>query len=134
MTTLANYSRVSRDTITLRTRINFTQLIYSLAVASLHINYGYARTAIRELSVTKKGSGRKNIDTLKRGTDFKGLFLLKNLSFQMKCSLVTQMDALALTTWANALSMHLPRNGILQANVLNSHIHTFSISKWNEKH
>ena len=49
-------------------------ILDSITVASLQINCGYAKTAIRELSASKKGISRKYIDIQKRVSEFKSCF------------------------------------------------------------
>ena len=51
----------------------YTLLPYRLAVA-LTVNCGYARTAIHELSSSKRGRSRQNIDKLERTQKFREIF------------------------------------------------------------
>ena len=97
----------------------------------MQINCGYARTAIRELSATKKGSGRKNIDRTKRATDFKTIFSLPAYGltddlFDCHKSGCSRFDYLCECTLNAFAKKWHPPNTRLQ------YIETFSITKWNK--
>ena len=51
-------------------------LTHRLAPAPLQINCGYARTAIRELSASKRGNSRKQSDKHKRSREFQSIFAI----------------------------------------------------------
>ena len=99
---------------------NCYTLIHRLAPAPLQINCSYARTAIRELSASKRGNSRKQIDKHKRSREFQSIFAIPtyNLTedlFTNHTNSLSRFDHLCERTF-NAFE----KNGILQTNVLNT--------------
>lgn len=101
---------------------------HRLAPASLQINYGYARTAIRELSSSKRGNTRKQNDKQKRSQDFQAIFDIPTLILQMNCLSHTAVPPHALTISVSVLFCKENHRTIKRL----EYIDTFSISKWRD--